>query len=191
MGNLLLDVSATPAHPADRDLKALADGLRPKSDHAPYPIIAGFLPKAGMVEHSERYVLGRQAFSQAFPVGSASVRDWLGFDKSAEAIIAHYHFKGEPSDKEALVLIALYPTQQVAADEYNGFGKVAGVECRRRSCRRAARGIRQTVRPTGRPSSRRGFQPSCQRLSGPDSILLASDLGRTHARAPPTPTSAR
>jgi hypothetical protein len=123
VGNFVLDVSSPSALPANKDLTALADGLRPKSDHAPYPLIGGFLPKAGLVPNSERYVLGRMGFAQAFPVGDTNQRDWLGFDKSGEAIIAHYRLNGEAKDKDVLVLLALYPTQQIAADEYNGFSK--------------------------------------------------------------------
>ncbi len=123
VGNFVLDVKANSALPANKDLKALADGLRPRSDHAPYPLIAGFMPKSGFVPNSDRYVLGRLGLGQVFPVGNVNQRDWLGFDNSAEAIIAHYHLNGEPKDKEALLLLALYPTQQVAAKEYDGFSK--------------------------------------------------------------------
>jgi hypothetical protein len=123
VGNFVLDVKANPALPPNKDLKALADGLRPRSDHAPYPLIAGFMPKSGLVPNSDRYVLGRLGLGQVFPVGNVNQRDWLGFDNSAEAIIAHYHLNGEPKDKDALLLLALYPTQQVAAKEYNGFSK--------------------------------------------------------------------
>ena len=123
VGNFVLDVKANSALPANKDLKALADGLRPHSDHAPYPLIAGFMPKSGFVPNSERYVLGRLGLGQVFPVGNVNQRDWLGFDDSAEAIIGHYHLNGQPKDKDALLLLALYPTQQVAAKEYNGFSK--------------------------------------------------------------------
>jgi hypothetical protein len=123
VGNFVLDVKANSALPPNKDLKALADGLRPRSDHAPYPLIAGFMPKSGFVPNSDRYVLGRLGLGQVFPVGNVNQRDWLGFDNSAEAIIAHYHLNGEPKDKDALLLLALYPTQQVAAKEYDGFSK--------------------------------------------------------------------
>ena len=121
VGNFLVDISSAMTRPPDQDLRILADSLRPRSDHSPYPIIQGFLPKNGMVANSERYVLGKQGFAQAFPIGAVNQRDWLGFDKSAEAIIAQYHLPGEPKDKPALLMIALYPTQQVAADAYNTF----------------------------------------------------------------------
>ena len=121
VGNFLVDVFASPDRPADRDLRTLADSLRPRADHTAYPFIAAFLPKSGMIPNSERYVLGRQGLAQSFPVGAINQRDWLAFDKSAEAIVAQYNIPGEPKDKQALVLVALYPTQQVAADAYNGF----------------------------------------------------------------------
>jgi len=123
IGNLLLDISSSPARPQDEDLKGLADGLGPQADRTPYPIIAGYLPSPGLVANTEHYVLGSQAFVQAFPVGAARQRDWIGFDKSAEAIIARYRLDGQSSDKEVLLLIALYPTQQIAAERYDNLDK--------------------------------------------------------------------
>jgi hypothetical protein len=128
VGNFLLDVWApqtgsTPAaRPSDSDLTTLAGMLRGKSDRRPYPHIPNYLPQAGLIPGSERYVLGPQALAQSFPGAPASA-DWLGFDKSAEGIVARYHLPGKPKDQEVVLLIALYPTQQIAADKYNGLGK--------------------------------------------------------------------
>jgi hypothetical protein len=111
------------ARPADADLKALAAGLAPHVDRRPFPEIAQFLPALGLVSGSERYVLGPRALAEVFPSGSASSKDWLGFGSSAEAIVARYHLGGEAKTQDAVLLIALYPTQQVAADAYNSLGK--------------------------------------------------------------------
>jgi hypothetical protein len=122
IGNLLLDITSS-ARPQDQELQALADALGPNADRTPFPIIAGYLPSTGLVPNTEHYVLGSQALAQAFPVGAVRQQDWIGFDKSAEAIIARYHLKEQSADKPALVLIALYPTQQVAAEKYANLDK--------------------------------------------------------------------
>jgi hypothetical protein len=123
VGNLVLDVSSPITRPEDIDLKALADGLKPHVDRRPFPEIAQFLPAPGLVKGSERYVLGPRALAEVFPSGSAASKDWVGFGDSAEAIVARYHLEGQAKGQDAILLIALYPTQQVAADSYNSLGK--------------------------------------------------------------------
>ena len=123
LGNLVLDIASPIARPADADLKVLAAGLLPHVDQRPFPEIAQFLPAQGLVPGSERYVLGPRALAEVFPSATAGSKDWLGFGNSAEAIVARYHLGGEGKGQEAVLLIALYPTQQVAADAYNSLGK--------------------------------------------------------------------
>ena len=143
VGNLVIDVSAAsqapaPApqnasatkdasspltRPSDADLTTLAAGLLPRADRRPYPNIADYLPQAGLERGTERYVLGPQALAQVFPVNATTPPDWVGFDKSAEAIVARYHVPGAPKNQEATLVLALYPTQQIAADRYNQLTK--------------------------------------------------------------------
>jgi hypothetical protein len=123
IGNLVLDISSTGARPQNSDLKVLADTVSPQADRRPFPPIIDFLPKTGLVKGSEVYVLGPRALAQVFPISSQGRPDWIGFGKSAEAIVAHYHFPGRPQNNEdAVLLLAEYPTQQVAADAYDGLG---------------------------------------------------------------------
>lgn len=141
VGNLVLDVSgaavatpaanspaaasrapAIPTRPSDMDLKALAMTVFAHADHRPFPLIPSYLPRAGLIPGSEHYVLGPQALSQVFPVSGAPA-DWIGFDKSAEAISARYHLAGRPKTEEASLIVILYPTQQIAADKYNALPK--------------------------------------------------------------------
>jgi len=122
VGNLVLDVSSPKTRPADGDVKILATSLAKRADQRPFPLLPEFLPESGLELGSERYVLGPQALAQAFPPIAASAVDWLGFNKSAEAIVARYHVPGEPKNNEALLLIAEYPTQQIAADQYGSLG---------------------------------------------------------------------
>ena len=62
---------------------------------------------------SERYVLGPRSLSQYVPIGTD---DWIGFDHSAETIVARYRVAG----KEETLLVASYPTQQIAALKFAG-----------------------------------------------------------------------
>ena len=122
VGNLLVEIVSPSGRPADGELKQLAAGLSPHASRSAFPVIANFLPRAGLVHGSERYVLGVQALARAFPVGAASQKDWLGFAKSAEAAIASYHGDGGSGAQQSL-LLALYPTQQVAAEQFKSFDK--------------------------------------------------------------------
>jgi hypothetical protein len=115
VGEMVLDVSA-PAkqtRPSDADLKQLADSLDKKANHTPYPFIGEHLPEKGRVRDSERYVIGPLSLAHFVPLGTD---DWLGFDHSAETILAHYKVAG----KDETLLIASYPTQQIAAAEFAG-----------------------------------------------------------------------
>jgi hypothetical protein len=115
VGEMLLDVSAQTkqARPSDADLKQLAKLLDKKADHSPYPFLGEHLPEKGRVRDSERYVIGPLSLAHFVPLGTD---DWLGFDHSAETILAHYKVAG----KEETLLIASYPTQQVAAAKFAG-----------------------------------------------------------------------
>ena len=113
VGNLLLDVSAKDTRPPDADLKLLADGLTRKADLSPYPSIGGHLPDQGRVRRSEHYVLGPQGLARFLPLGTD---DWVGFDHSAEVIVSRYQIAGQ----DATLMIASYPTQQIAADKFDG-----------------------------------------------------------------------
>jgi Family of unknown function (DUF6599) len=123
VGNFLVDISSSKARPLNAELEQLASSLVPKSDRRPFPTIGQFLPQSGLIPGSERYVLGPLALAHVFPMAPTNRADWLGFDNSAEAIVARYHLKGQPRDKEAVLLVALYPTQQIAADAYAALSK--------------------------------------------------------------------
>ena len=119
-GNLLLDIASPSARPSDSELTQLILTIAPHADTRPFPNIASFLPQDGLIHGSERYLLGPKATAQVFPVTPAQI-DWIGFDKSAEAVVAHYRLNGQ--SKDALLLVATYPTQQIAADQYGSLGK--------------------------------------------------------------------
>lgn len=115
VGEMLLDVTAPEkqARPSDADLKQLADLLDKKADHTPYPFIGEHLPEKGRAKNSVRYVIGPLSLAHFVPLGTD---DWMGYDHSAETILAHYVVNG----KDETLLITSYPTQQVAAAEFAG-----------------------------------------------------------------------
>jgi hypothetical protein len=123
VGNLLLDLASEKSRVAAADLSALGQSVAGRADRRPYPPIAEFLPKDGLVPGSERYVLGPLALSRVFPVGAANPADWAGFGSSAEAIVGRYKLRGKGPADEGLLLLILYPTQQLAADRYAAMGK--------------------------------------------------------------------
>ena len=65
VGNLMIDVNAGTAQMASADLNVLAKSLAAQADRRPYPPIATFLPREGLIPGSERYVLGPLALAQA------------------------------------------------------------------------------------------------------------------------------
>ena len=65
------------------------------------------------MRNSERYVIGPLSLAHFVPLGTD---DWMGFDHSAETILAHYNVAG----KDETLLITSYPTQQIAACEFAG-----------------------------------------------------------------------
>jgi hypothetical protein len=115
VGEMLLDVSvlAKQARPSDADLKQLIDLLDKRADHTPYPFIGEHLPEKGRVKNSVRYVIGPLSLAHFVPLGTD---DWMGYDHSAETILAHYQVGGN----DEVLLVTSYPTQQVAAAEFAG-----------------------------------------------------------------------
>jgi len=112
VGNFLLDVEGDRVSKSTDALEALIASLKPKADPRPYPTIANHLPIEGLIPGSELYALGPRALDSLTPAGSG---DWIGFSQGAEAILADYR-KGR---QEVTVLIAEYPTQQIAGKRWD------------------------------------------------------------------------
>lgn len=117
VGNFLLDVSGQRLNQSTEALKALVASVKPKADPRPYPSIAEHLPPSGLIPGSERYALGPLALQKFLPVGSD---DWIGFAQGAEAVLARYRKGGQ----EVTVLVAEYPTQQIAAKSFDAMKPV-------------------------------------------------------------------
>jgi len=135
VGNLFMDVVSARREMTSADLNTMAQTIAAQRDRRPYPPIAGFLPKAGLIPGTERYVLGPLALAQVFPTGAPIHIDWAGFGSSAEAIVGRYRLPGKASSQsagrasnggrpaEGVLLLILYPTQQLAAERYDGLSK--------------------------------------------------------------------
>jgi hypothetical protein len=121
VGNLLLRVSTNGQRPSDTTLAEIAAALLPRADARPYPLIPSFLPRGGLVAQSERFVLGPRVLREALPLAPATEDDWIGFGKSAEAMVARYRATG--GTQEMTLLLVDYPTQQIAADQFGGLSR--------------------------------------------------------------------
>ena len=113
VGDFLLDVTGKPGRPSNADLKQLIASVEKVADRSPFPSLGEHLPAKGLVRGSEHYVLGPRALAQYVPLGTD---DWMGFNYSAETMLARYRLAG----KDVTLLIASYPTQQIAADKFAG-----------------------------------------------------------------------
>jgi hypothetical protein len=108
-GDAVLEVHGANLSKHENDLKVLAASVGAQVHQGPLPTIWQYLPESGLIERSDHYVLGPVALNQFFPLGSD---DWLGFSYGAEAEVARYQSQG----KETTLLIADFPTPQIAAD---------------------------------------------------------------------------
>jgi hypothetical protein len=131
VGDLVMDVESIGKQLPAADLNALAQSVSGKADRRPYPPIATFLPHEGLIPGTERYVLGPLALADVFPPAAAVKGDWAGFASSAEAMEGHYRVAQDSDISSAkersgdgVLLLILYPTQQLAADRYNELSKV-------------------------------------------------------------------
>ena len=131
VGDLVMDVESTAKQLPAADLNALAQSVSGKADRRPYPPIATFLPNDGLVPGTERYVLGPLALADVFPPAAAVKGDWAGFSSSAEAMEGRYRVtrgsdtsSAKERSSEGVLLLILYPTQQLAADRYNELNKL-------------------------------------------------------------------
>lgn len=107
IGNIVLDVHGHDLLKWKPELKALVDAVAPRAQTGMFPSLEEQLPANGMIERSDRYILGPAALNQFFPVEQG---DWLGFSQGAEAELARYRLNGS----EVTLLLADFPTPQAA-----------------------------------------------------------------------------
>ena len=73
------------------------------------PTLPSLLPKTGLILSSERYALGPVQYQQA---GGKLPANILGWDKSAEVVMAQYDGRGG----KGLLTLLIYPTPQIAGE---------------------------------------------------------------------------
>ena len=115
VGNLVVDIRGNQLTKNDEALKDLVKEVSKSAQTGPLPWIGGRLPAENMLQRSDHYVLGPVALNQFFPLGAD---DWLGFSHGAEAETAQYQLNG----KTVTLLLADFPTPQIAADELSRLG---------------------------------------------------------------------
>lgn len=108
VGNFLVEAGSPDMPALVGDLKAVAEYLAPRADQGPFPDLAQYLPRRGLVAGTQRYVLGPLVLAKLLPLGK---QDWLGFSGGAEAELARYRVGGD----ELTLLLVSFPTPQSAA----------------------------------------------------------------------------
>ena len=115
VGDLVVDVRGDNLTKDGPALKELVKDVSKSAHAGPLPWIGGRLPVENMLQRSDHYLLGPVALNQFFPLGAD---DWLGFSHGAEAETAQYQLNG----KTVTLLLADFPTPQIAADELSRLG---------------------------------------------------------------------
>lgn len=115
-GNIVIDVEGSDLTKLDAQIKDLVASVSSHAEPGPLPTLWEHLPEKGMVERSDRYILGPLTLNQLFP---GNLGDALGFSKGAEAELAHYKLGGH----EATLLIADFPTPGFAMQQLSELQK--------------------------------------------------------------------
>jgi hypothetical protein len=115
-GNTVLDIRGNGLPKIGAALQSLVTAVSKSAQQGPLPWIGGRLPVDDMIQRSDHYILGPVALNQFFPLGDD---DWLGFSHGAEAETAQYQLGG----KTATLLLADFPTPQIASDELSRLEK--------------------------------------------------------------------
>jgi hypothetical protein len=109
--------------PPQADLDPIYAQL-PKLEQSPLPALIGYLPSAGLVPNSERYIMGPVSldrFGPGIPAATAA------FHLGAEGQIGKYR-----TPKGVLTLVIFnYPTPNLARDRFEDFQKVPGIIAKR------------------------------------------------------------
>src|SRR5215472_7968161 len=120
LGNLVLDVEGADLTRLTPQMNSLVATVAAHSQDGPLPTLWQHLPQKGLVERSDRYILGPQTLNQLFP---GDLGDAIGFSKGAEAELAHYKLAGH----DATLLIADFPTPGFAIQQLARLEKQFGV----------------------------------------------------------------
>ncbi|MGB6264900.1 MAG: DUF6599 family protein [Candidatus Acidiferrales bacterium] len=114
VGNLVVEVHGSDLPSQTANLKTMIAAVAPRAEHGPLPTLSQHLPLTGLIERTDRYVLGPQALNQFAPIAGG---DWLGFSAGAEAALANYRLDGH----DVTLVVADFPTPQIAAERLKSF----------------------------------------------------------------------
>lgn len=115
-GNVLIDAKLDRVTPMTAgELRELASDLptAPAAARA-LPTLPRYLPAQGYVKNSGKYIIGPAELAQ---VQTPVPADVVEFGRSAELVIAKYNTSGG----EATMVLASYPTPQIAADRLKAY----------------------------------------------------------------------
>ena len=121
-GNYLLQFDGTT--PTDADVLSQLMLSLPRLEQASFPVLTGFLPPAGLVANSERYILGPASLALFEPSVSPSL---AAFSMGGEGQTARYK---TPEGEMQLTLFS-YPTPHIARARFDEFQKLPGVRVKR------------------------------------------------------------
>lgn len=113
LGNVVLNVAGANLPAREGDLKTLIAAVRPRAEMGLLPTVTNHLPQRGMLASTEHYVLGPRTMNQFLALAPG---DWLQFANGAEAAVANYRLGGR---SDATLVVADYPTPQIATQEWN------------------------------------------------------------------------
>ena len=109
--------------PEQDDLPAFYSQL-PKTEHSPLPALSGYVPDAGLIPNSERYILGPVSLERFEPRIPPSV---AAFHLGAEAQLAKYQ-----TPKGPLTLAVFnYPTPSMAREQATAMQNIPGAVVKR------------------------------------------------------------
>lgn len=124
-GNVLVDARLDRITPTTAgELRELAADL-PGSEADPraLPSLPRYLPGDGYVKNSGKYVIGPLELAQ---LGSPIPAEVVDFQRNAEVVLANYRTSGG----EATLVLASYPTPQIAGDRLKAFEACQGSDGR-------------------------------------------------------------
>jgi hypothetical protein len=107
-----------------KNLAALADASLPHVSHASIPRLNTYFPTKGLVQHSDRYILGPLGLGADVPQIPASA---VGFDFGTEGQIAHYR---TPAGQATLAVFS-FPLPSMARQQLPEFQKISGATAKR------------------------------------------------------------
>ena len=120
-GNMVLEFEGKNIDQFHSEIEMLIANAGGRAQFGTYPALPQRLPAADFVPRSDHYILGPVVLQHFLPLASG---DWLGFSMGAEAELAHYRLQNH----DATLLIADYPTPQIASSELEKLSHKLNIE---------------------------------------------------------------